>query len=389
MAHPERFILPLLALLLLLPAFASGASGDGDAGIEKQLDVLQKIRDYNRTVAESTLRNVTFLIAFLGGVLSFLAPCTVALFPAFLAYTAKAKRNLTLATTVFFAGFSSAFIAIGIALTSLGRISFVAFQQDASLLVRLAGIIIIFLGIMMLAGKGFSFIRLRTALPKDLPGTFIFGALFAVGWSACIGPVIAGIFTMAAIFHNYAYTSLLLFFYALGLALPLFAAAFVYDRFNLSGSRLVRGFSLTIRLGKKQLLLTSTNLISGLLLIFLGMFFIVNGGTTAITSADLLGMILLLLALSVAVVLVHRFIVSRLLASQNARKAAAIIEIAAALAIFGLIAKAYKIRTVGITERLSHAVLQNARAFNFVAAAILVAFGLGMVYFIKRSRRRM
>ncbi|MBI2580453.1 cytochrome c biogenesis protein CcdA [Candidatus Woesearchaeota archaeon] len=370
---------------MLLATTHAAAQNAEDSGIEKQLNILQKLQDYNVATAESTLRNVTFLIAFLGGILSFLAPCTVALLPAFLAYTAKSRRNITLTTLEFFSGFSLAFIALGIALTALGRVSFVTFQQDIAVLVQAAGIVLIVLGIMMFFGKGFSFIRLSGRLPKDAPGTFIFGALFAIGWSACIGPVIAGIFTMATVFNNYAYTALLLFFYALGLAIPLFAVSFAYDRFNLAESRLIKGFAITLKAGKNELLLTSTNIISGLLLIFLGTLFIISRGTTVITAADLLGIIALLAVVFAAAALIHKFIVARIISNANAKKLAAVVEIVAAIAAFAFITSRYNVHTVGLTERLSDAVLENTAKFNFVAAAILILFIAALAYFIKRQ----
>ncbi len=390
MMQTTKLIVPLLLLLTLGAVFAvaqdESGSGSSEAGdITPQLNILQKLQDYNIASAESTLRNVSFLIAFLGGILSFLAPCTVALLPAFLAYAAKSRRNITLTTLEFFGGFSLAFIALGIALTALGRVSFVTFQQDIAVLVQAAGIVLIVLGIMMFFGKGFSFIQLRGRLPKDALGTFIFGALFAIGWSACIGPVIAGIFTMAAVFNNYAYTALLLFFYALGLAIPLFAASFAYDRFNLAESRLIKGFAITLKVGKKELLLTSTNIISGLLLIFLGAFFIISRGTTVITAADLLGMIFLLAVLGAATVVVHKFVISRLIASSNARKMAAVVEIFAALALFAFITHKYEVRTTGLAERLSNAVLENTKQFNLIAGAILLLFIVALLYFIKNQ----
>ncbi|MEK6838092.1 MAG: cytochrome c biogenesis CcdA family protein [Nanoarchaeota archaeon] len=381
-ASALKIVAPLLFFLTLSTVF-SAAQNDQDSGIQKQLDVLQKVQDYNTSVAESTLRNVSFLIAFFGGILSFLAPCTVALFPAFLANVARSKRNITLSTLVFFMGFSLSFIALGITLITLGRISFATFQQDIPVFVQTAGILLVFLGVLTILGKGFSFIRLGAKLPKDALGTFLFGAIFAVGWSACIGPVIAGIFVMASVFHNYSYTALLLFFYALGLAIPLFAAAFFYDKFNLSSSRLVKGFAINLKVGKSEILLTSTNLVSGLLLGFLGLFFIFNKGTTAITAADLLGMIALLAAVFAAAALIHKFIVAKVIASNNARKIVALAEIFAALAVFAFITHRYNVRTTGLTEGLSRAVLENTKQFSFIAAAILVVFIAALFYFIK------
>ena len=377
-------LLALAAVLFILILFVAGVAEAQNQNIQNTpFQNLQKIKDYNRTVAESTLRNVSFLIAFLGGILSFLAPCTVALFPAFLATTASSRRSLTVEMLLFFAGFALAFVSIGVVLTSLGEISFVTFQRDASLLVQTAGIILVFLGFLMFFGKGFSFIRLGGRLPKDAVGTFLFGALFAVGWSACIGPIIAGIFTMAAVLRNYAYTALLLFFYALGLAVPLFVAAFAYDRFNLANSRLLQGFNLTLKVGKTELLLTSSGMVSGMLMVFLGLFFIFNGGTTAITAADLLAMIALLAAIFTVAWFFHRFVIVRLISSANARKIAAVAEILAGIAMFAFVTRAFNVRTTGLTERLSNALLENTKSFSIVAGATLAMFVAALFYFVR------
>ncbi|HLD97042.1 MAG TPA: cytochrome c biogenesis CcdA family protein [Candidatus Nanoarchaeia archaeon] len=386
-AAPLKIIAHLLFFLVLSTVF-SAAQSDNSSGIEKQLSILQKLQDYNKTVAESTLGHVSFLIAFLAGILSFLAPCTLALFPAFLAYVAKTGRNLTLATTTFFAGFSLSFVALGVILTSVGRISFVTFQQDISVLIRAVGVALIFLGTLTFFGRGFSSIRISSKLPKNALGTFIFGALFAVGWSACIGPVIAGIFTMAAVFHNYAYTALLLFFYALGLAIPLFIASFAYDKFNLANHRIFNLFNINLTVGKSEILITGTNALSGLLLIFLCLFFIVNVGTTAITTADLLGMSLLLLAILSVMLLLHKFAVAKVVASPNWRKIAAVAELLAGVAVFAIITSRFSIRTTGVTEELSRPLLQGNLSLNIIAGIILIFFVAVLFYFLKKQTKK-
>lgn len=383
-----KLVVPLLLILFLNSFVVAQQAEAQDGGIEKQLRTLQKVQDYNEQIADSTLRNVSFLIAFLGGVLSFLAPCTVALFPAFLANVARSKRNVTLSTLVFFAGFSISFVTIGIVLTSFGKISFATFQRDISTFVQAAGLVLVFLGVLTIFSKGFSFMRFRQRLPVSFLGTFVFGGVFAIGWSACIGPVIAGIFIMAAVLHNYAYAAVLLFFYALGLAVPLFAAAFLYDRFDFSRSKLIQGFLIKLRVGTRELVLSSTSLISGLLLVFMGVFFMVNQGTTAITAADLLGFVFLIGVLAVASAVVHKFAVVKLVKSSNLRKVIAVAEIFVIIAAFAFITHGYSVRTTGLSELLSGAVLENAGRYSLVAGILLAAFVAVLAYFVRKQLKK-
>ena len=162
-------------------------------------------------------------------------------------------------------------------------------------------------------------------------------------------------------------------------------AAFAYDRFNISKSKLLQGFNLTLKIGKAELLLTSTNMFSGLLMVFLGAFFIINSGTTAITGADLLGMIALLAVVFASVFIIHRFVITKLASSHNTRKIMAIAEILIGLAVFGIITKHREVRTTGLAEQLSNAVLENTKQFNVVAGVIFVIFVALLFYFVRKQ----
>src|SRR3989338_3810841 len=75
---------------------------------------LQKINVYNQQQAVFYLQNLSFFVAFVGGMISVLLPCTLAILPAFFAYTFKERKEITKMTLVFFAGFSMIFIILGI-----------------------------------------------------------------------------------------------------------------------------------------------------------------------------------------------------------------------------------------------------------------------------------
>jgi|ETNmetMinimDraft_2_1059921.scaffolds.fasta_scaffold15106_1 cytochrome c-type biogenesis protein len=248
---------------------------------------LQKIIDYNKKATESFALKITFFIAFTAGILGILSPCILPFLPAYFSYTFKEKKNITLMTLVFFFGFSISFVTMGVIAGFLG--SQLMSIVQTGLLVTIAGIFIIIFGIMSLLGKGFSsFIKPRINVKNDVLGVFLLGIFFAIGWSACLGPVLAGILGMGAILGSAAKSGVLLFFYSLGNFLPLFILSIFYDKFNLADSKFIKGKTFEISIGNKAYDIHSTNLISGVLFIILGSIMVIYQGTSVFNTWDFL-----------------------------------------------------------------------------------------------------
>ena len=157
-------------------------------------------------------------------------------------------------------------------------------------LVTLAGIFMIVLGITSLLGKKVcSYINIHKKFKNDTYGTFLFGMFFAVGWTACLGPILAGILGIGVILGNLWYSGLLLFFYSLGNLVPLFILSIFYDKFNLSQSKFIQGKILTLSILKKKFHIHSTNLISGILFLIIGIVLVIFKGTAIINTLDIFG----------------------------------------------------------------------------------------------------
>ncbi len=240
---------------------------------------LQKVAEYNRQQAEFYSSNLTLVIAFLAGILTILTPCSLAILPAFFAYTFREKKEITKMTLTFFAGFTPVFVAFGITATLFGK-SISLFRENSRFFVALAGFLIIFLGIMALFGKGFSGIKLRreSLKNKGMSGIFFFGVLFALGFSACMGPILVGILLIASVFNSYLYAGVLMFFYSFGLFVPLFLISMFFDKYNFPGyvSRI-----------NKKLGFSVANVLSSIFLISIGMVFIIYGNTSITGSLGL------------------------------------------------------------------------------------------------------
>tara|TARA_Y100000310_G_scaffold340439_1_gene436237 strand:- start:6628 stop:7617 length:990 start_codon:yes stop_codon:yes gene_type:complete len=272
-------ILFVFGILIFLTSFVSA-----DSHLPANL---LKILDYNKEVSENIALKVSFFVAFVAGALGILSPCILPFLPAYFSYTFKEKKNITFMTLIFFFGFSLTFIVMGIIAGFVGAQAFNVVQADWLMVV--AGVFILGMGLLSLSGRGFSSIfSSHKRFGNDLLGTFLFGIFFALGWSACLGPILAGILGIGALLHDMVKSALLLFFYSLGNAIPLFVLAIFYDKFNLGNTRFVKGKMLNLKLFGKNWEVHSTNLISGIIFSILGLVIIIFRGTSVVNTWDFL-----------------------------------------------------------------------------------------------------
>ncbi len=180
-------------------------------------------------------------MALLAGVISFSSPCCLPLIPGYLSYVSglpvsdlgrREARAVTLrAALLFVAGFTSVFTALGISFTLVGG----ALLQHVPTIVRVAGVVIILMGLAMMGVLRIPFLyRERrvdlTRIPSGPKAAFALGMAFAFGWAPCIGPVLATILATAATTQTVAWGAVLLILYSLGLGIPFIALALGFQR---------------------------------------------------------------------------------------------------------------------------------------------------------------
>ncbi len=184
------------------------------------------------------MTDVSIAVAIAAGALSFLSPCVLALLPVYLAFlggsaaqggtsTVTGARAAVLPQALLFvAGFSVLFIVLG---TSLGLVGAPLFRIPEAR--QAAGIVVIGLGLAMTGIFGPVLDRLSVGIdPGWLPTArsaraLGLGALVAIGWTPCIGPVLGAIFTMGASSGSAPAVAVLLTAYSIGLAIPFLVAA--------------------------------------------------------------------------------------------------------------------------------------------------------------------
>jgi len=246
---------------------------------------ISKIKEHNAQQAEFFKANLSVFIAFLAGILSLLSPCILPLVPAFFAYTFQERKQISKMTFFFFLGFTLVFIVLGILAAALGK-SLTVLKEDYGLWILVSGVLLIVFGIMTIFGRGFTLLKVKSKARHNALGIFIFGILFGLGWTACLGPVLSGVLLMASLFHNYLQAVLILFSYSLGIFVPLFVLAFFFDKYKIHEWKLVKGKEFQI-FGRN---IHSTSLASGLLLIVIGITFIIYRGTGIVNTVDPIGL---------------------------------------------------------------------------------------------------
>ncbi|HEY1361699.1 MAG TPA: cytochrome c biogenesis protein CcdA [Xanthobacteraceae bacterium] len=189
--------------------------------------------------------DVSVLAALVAGLVSFLSPCVLPLVPPYLVYLAgtslerlaeaepppQVRRDTVLAAALFVAGFSTVFVALGASASALG--SLLRFYSNELAIV--AGIVIVVMGLHFLGITPIRLLhrqaRLNLQKPVGLWGAYVMGLAFALGWTPCIGPILAAILAVAASKATVAKGAGLLAVYSLGLGVPFLVAALAVEPF--------------------------------------------------------------------------------------------------------------------------------------------------------------
>ncbi len=190
---------------------------------------------------------LSFGVAFLAGLTSFLSPCVLPLVPIYLTQLvgqsiyqgihSESGQPLRLLTffhaLMFVLGFTLAFVTLGATASTLG--SFVRGHQF--LLRQIGGVLLVLIGLHMTGllkipllywQKRFEF---RPARPS-YPASFLIGLVFAIGWTPCVGLILGPILGLAANAATLSQGVLLLFSYSLGLGVPFLLLGLGLDQFS-------------------------------------------------------------------------------------------------------------------------------------------------------------
>lgn len=229
---------------------------------------------------EFSVAEISFTGAVVAGLLSFLSPCVLPLVPAYLSFMSgvsleemrvgateggdKLKLRALFHSLAFVLGFSVVFILLGASATALGEMM----RNYMPLLSKVGGVLIILFGFHYMGLFRIPMFNLEARYhlddkPPGLWGAFAIGLSFALGWTPCVGPILAAILGMAGGQESVQQGIALLAFYSMGLGVPFLIAGLAINVFF--------GFFTRIRRHLRKI-----EMVSGVLLVLVGILFLTN-----------------------------------------------------------------------------------------------------------------
>lgn len=176
--------------------------------------------------------NVNFVIAIWAGLISFISPCVLPLVPAYLANIAgttaidvnarTSRLPVLFHSLLFVLGFSLVFISMGALVGLIGNIIY----AYSTVLRYISGAVIIVFGLFLIASYKLPWlnyekrVNLNTTRNPGYIRSVLIGAVFALGWTPCVGPILGSILMMAASSQTVGEGALYLVAYSLGLGIP-------------------------------------------------------------------------------------------------------------------------------------------------------------------------
>jgi cytochrome c-type biogenesis protein len=187
------------------------------------------------------MENISLLVALSGGLLSLLSPCVFPLIPVYVAVMAgsavsgeaktKRRRVIFFHTLMYVIGFTLVFVLLGAGAGGIGSI----ISANLILVRKISGGLMILMGVFMLAAHRIRWLNYEKRIHSGASQTgglvrsFTIGILFALAWTPCVGPILAGVLALAFNTESVWSGAVLLGMYSLGLGLPFLIIGLIFD----------------------------------------------------------------------------------------------------------------------------------------------------------------
>ena len=177
-----------------------------------------------------------YLISFLEGIVTFISPCLLPMLPIYISYFAgeatDRPRHRALSNAItFVAGFTLVFILLGAFAGTLGSL----LTSHKTIVNIVTGLVVIVFGLNFIGVFNIGLLnktkRSQMEVKKhSLASSFLFGIVFSIGWTPCVGAFLGSALMMASQQGSAAKGILMLFVYSMGLGIPFIISAVIIER---------------------------------------------------------------------------------------------------------------------------------------------------------------
>lgn len=175
-----------------------------------------------------------YFIVFLEGIITFVSPCLLPMLPVYISYFAGSENNRKRTfcnALAFIAGFTVVFLVLGAFMGTVGA----ALQRYKTAVNLVTGGIVVIFGLNFSGILKIGFLNKTKKLdvqikPESIVSAFLFGMIFSIGWTPCLGAFLGSALMLASERGTMAEGLLMLLLYSMGLGIPFLASALLLDR---------------------------------------------------------------------------------------------------------------------------------------------------------------
>ena len=210
-----------------------------------------------------------YLISFLEGIITFISPCLLPMLPIYISYFAgggeRTVRKTLLGASGFVLGFTAVFVAMGALAGTVGSF-LMKYQRAVDIL---SGAVVILFGLNYLGLLRLNLFRgVGHRVKAGQMGFFsavVFGVIFSVGWTPCVGAFLGSALMLASQQGSAAQGIGMLLCYSLGLGLPFMISAVLIDQLKGALNWIKRHYTLINRISGGALVIVGIAMATGLL----------------------------------------------------------------------------------------------------------------------------
>lgn len=213
---------------------------------------------------------MTYLITFLEGMITFISPCLLPMLPVYAAYFAggtsgeqSGRRSPLFKAAAFVLGFTITFAALGAFAGSIGML-LKQYQTGVNIV---SGLVVIFFGLNFLGVIRLSIFRGTTGMGQNtemgILSTVLFGIVFAVGWTPCVGAFLGSALMLASSAGSVFHGMILLLCYSAGLGIPFLISAVLIQKLKTTFDWIKQHYSVINKVSGGLLILVGILMMTG------------------------------------------------------------------------------------------------------------------------------